>query len=193
MTTSDYLDVTQAGPTDCFPKLPRFQTAEEPELLRRLAAADLLDSPLLAAARRLLPHTVTAVPVHPPPLSSNPAPALFVQEQLPTLCTRCSRTYQHGAPRWAQPRVLLLLAEFTPSLVRTYSQSAFVPNSPTLLTVRFLLTPAAAYQSHPVFLSTIKLITNFLTSPECSLHVGQVGLQNYDTLYGYRTELVSFW
>ncbi|MED6249644.1 hypothetical protein ATANTOWER_017469 [Ataeniobius toweri] len=129
--TGDYLDVTQAGPTDCFPKLPCFQTAEEPELLRRLAAADLLDSLLLAAARRLLPHAVTAEPVHPPLLSSNPAPALFVQEQLPTLGSAPSPSPPGG-----------------------------VHTQPT----------AAAYQSHPVFLSTIKLITNFPASPECSLH-----------------------
>ncbi|MEQ2312938.1 hypothetical protein AMECASPLE_036564 [Ameca splendens] len=70
----------------------------------------------MAAARRLLPHTVTAEHIHPPPLSSNPAPALFDQAQLPTLCTRCSRTYHQGAPRCGQPRVPNLLAEFTPSL-----------------------------------------------------------------------------
>ncbi|MEQ2174619.1 hypothetical protein GOODEAATRI_009723, partial [Goodea atripinnis] len=113
--TGDYLDVTQADPTDCFPKLTRFQTVEEPELIRRLAATDLLDHfcwlPPGDSCLTPIPQNLSTLhcsqATQPRHCSTRDHCPLCVLGAL-VLTARCSSLWS--------ARVTLLLAEFTPGL-----------------------------------------------------------------------------
>ncbi|MED6240926.1 hypothetical protein ATANTOWER_032323 [Ataeniobius toweri] len=76
MLDRDYLDTTQAGSSNCFvnPALSRTFGVPELQTPRCYCSTGLT---LLAAAKCLLPHTDSIEPVHPPPLSSDPAPAPY--------------------------------------------------------------------------------------------------------------------